>query len=121
MIKAYRLYTGPDGHSHIESGTVSENIMTEAVAIRFNVSPPHASYDWHTAPEVQYVLTFSGTLEFEVRSGETFLLRPGEVLLAMDTTGSGHTWRLVDEHSWQRAYVVLQQNVSINFIPDYLP
>jgi hypothetical protein len=32
----------------------------------------------------QYVITLSGTLEFTTRDGETFVLRPGEVLLAAD-------------------------------------
>lgn len=35
---------------------------------------------------------FVGTLEFTTRDGETFVLRPGEVLLAADTTGTGHRW-----------------------------
>jgi hypothetical protein len=30
------------------------------------------------------VITLSGTLEFTTRDGETFVLRPGEVLLAAD-------------------------------------
>jgi hypothetical protein len=64
-----------------------------------------------TAPLVQYVITLSGTLEFTTRDGETFVLRPGEVLLAADTTGTGHRWRLVDNQPWRRLYVELRLTI----------
>jgi hypothetical protein len=43
------------------------------------------------------------------------MLRPGDILLAEDTAGSGHSWRLTDSSSWRRAYVVLQPNVAVPF------
>ena len=52
-------------------------------------------------------MTLSGTLEFTTRDGETFILKPGDVLLAEDTTGSGHRWRLIDDQPWRRMYVEL--------------
>ena len=57
---------------------------------------------------MQYVITLTGTLEFTTRDGETFVLRPGEVLLAAGTTGTGHRWRLIDDQPWQRLYVELR-------------
>jgi quercetin dioxygenase-like cupin family protein len=57
---------------------------------------------------VHYVITLSGTLEFTTRDGETFVLRPGEVLLAADTTGTDHRCRLIDDQPWQRLYVELR-------------
>ena len=53
-------------------------------------------------------MTLSGTLEFTTRDGETFVLRPGDVLLAADTTGTGHRWRLIDDQPWRRLYVELR-------------
>jgi quercetin dioxygenase-like cupin family protein len=53
------------------------------------------------------VITLSGTLEFVTRDGETFTLRPGDVLLAEDTAGTGHRWRLTDDQPWRRMYVEL--------------
>jgi hypothetical protein len=58
-----------------------------------------------------------GTLEFTTYKGETFVLRPGEVLIAQDTTGSGHKWRLMGTDPWQRAYVVFDDTTDINFVP----
>ncbi len=118
MIKAYKIYTGADGHTHVEEGSVAENHLSPAVAIRFKETPAPATYDWHTAPTTQYVLTLAGTLEFETFSGQTFLLKPGDVLLALDTTGSGHKWRLIGDQPWQRVYVLFTPDQDINFIPD---
>jgi quercetin dioxygenase-like cupin family protein len=86
------------------------------IAIHFKESPAHASYDWHADPEPQYVITLSGTLEFTTRNGETFVVRPGDVLLAEDHVGSGHKWRLIDDQPWRRAYVVLKPGVKDSFI-----
>lgn len=118
MIKAYKLYTGPDGHSHFEVGSVADEVITEAIAIKFRETPPHATLDWHTAPDTQYVLCLNGSLQFTVHSGATFILKPGEVLIAMDTTGSGHEWHMVDDEPWKRAYVVFEKGAVINFVPD---
>lgn len=118
MIKAYKLFTGPDGNSHVVSGTIKE-LGTEAVSsIHFKETPAHGAYDWHTAPEAQYVFTLSGTLEFTLRNGSTFLLRPGDVLLALDTSGTAHKWRMLGEDPWRRAYVVLKDHDPELFTPD---
>ena len=115
-IRAFRLYTGPDNASHVLEGTVDEKARTDVIAIHFKESPAHASYDWHADPEPQYVITLSGTLEFTTRDGETFVVRPGDVLLAEDHVGSGHKWRLIDDQPWRRAYVVLKPGVKDSFI-----
>jgi hypothetical protein len=38
------------------------------------------------------------------------------VLLAEDTAGSGHSWRLVDDQPWRRAYVILAPNAKVPFV-----
>jgi quercetin dioxygenase-like cupin family protein len=115
-IRAFRLYTGPDNASHVLEGTIDEKARTDVIAIHFKESPAHASYDWHADPEPQYVITLSGTLEFTTRDGETFVVRPGDVLLAEDHVGSGHKWRLIDDQPWRRAYVVLKPGVKDSFV-----
>lgn len=118
MIKAYKLFTGEDGHSHFICGTVAENLIHKADGIRFKETPADFFYDWHNAPTEQYVLTLTGTLEFETRPGEKFVLKPGEVLIALDTTGSAHRWKMLGEDPWKRAYISFPQGVDINFIAD---
>lgn len=115
MIRQVRLFTGPDGQSHVEEGVIeldgdAHDQLTAwlpAGPIRFQESPAGSSLDWHEAPQRQFVVTLRGTLEFTTRDGETFQLAPGDVLLAEDTTGGGHRWRLLDDQPWQRLYVQL--------------
>lgn len=118
MIRAYRLYTGPDGNSHVERGAVGGGEWIAAKSILFKETPPHSSYDWHNDPIPQYVITLSGILEFTTMSGETFTIHPGDILLAVDHTGSGHKWRLINDEPWKRAYVVFQEGVDTRFEPD---
>ncbi len=118
MIKAYQLITGDDGHSHITSGYVAENLITKAVSVHFKETPAGNHLDWHYAPDTQFVLTLTGTLEFTVHSREKFVLKAGEVLIAMDTAGSGHTWQMLGNEPWKRAYVVFEKGEVVGFTAD---
>jgi quercetin dioxygenase-like cupin family protein len=118
MIKAYHLYTGDDGHSHVTAGAIRDHITLPTSTIHFEETPAHSSLDWHTAPTVQYVITLAGVLEFTTHSGETFTVHPGEILIAMDTTGSGHKWRLINDEPWKRGYVAFSKDEKLNFQPD---
>lgn len=118
MIKAYQLVSGADGNSHFICGHIVESLITKAVSIHFKETSTGNFFDWHPAPTTQFVLTLTGTLEFTVFGGEKFILKPGEVLIAMDTTGSGHTWQMLGDEPWKRAYVVFEADENIGFIPD---
>ncbi len=115
-IRAVKLYTGSDHASHVLEGTIDEKVRTDVTAIHFKETPAHSSNDWHASPEQQYVITLSGTLEFTTRDGETFVLRPGDVLLSEDNLGTGHRWRLTDDQPWRRAYVVLKPGAKDSFV-----
>ncbi|MGU9827826.1 hypothetical protein [Pseudomonas sp. LF242] len=117
-IKAYKLCTGADNASHVLEGTIDQSMRNDVTAIHFKTTPAHASYDWHNDPEPQYVMTLSGTLAFATRSGETFTLHPGEVLVAEDNTGTGHRWNLIDDQPWRRGYAVLKPGAPDSFIPN---
>jgi quercetin dioxygenase-like cupin family protein len=97
-------------------GTVNEKVRTDVIAIHFKETPAHSSDDWHDSPEPQYVITLSGMLEFTTRDGETFVVRPGDVLLSEDNLGAGHKWRLTDDQPWRRAYVVLRPGSMDSFV-----
>ena len=62
------------------------------------------------------MITLSGTLEFTTGDGETFVLRPGDVLLSEDNLGTGHRWRLTDDQPWRRACVVLKPGAGDSFV-----
>lgn len=118
MIRAYRLYTGADGDSHVTIGSIHPDVFVKAQSIHFKETAAHSNYDWHNDPTPQYVLTLSGILEFTTKGGETFTLNPGDVLLAEDHTGTGHKWKLVNDDPWRRAYVIFEPGVDTQFVAD---
>jgi quercetin dioxygenase-like cupin family protein len=118
VITAYRLYTGPEGDSHVQRGSIDAGALVDAQSIEFKETAAHSSFDWHNDPTPQYVITLSGVLEFTTRGGETFTLHPGDVLLAEDHTGTGHKWRLVDDAPWKRAYVIFRTGAATHFVEE---
>ncbi len=98
-IMATRIYTGPDGQSHAEevpmklSGNATE--MMKATGVQFRRTPPGSFSDWHVGPRRQYVITLSGRGEIEVAGGKKVTMGPGHINLIEDTTGKGHTTRVV--------------------------
>ncbi len=98
-IMATRIYTGPDGQSHAEevpmklSGNATE--MMKATGVQFRRTPPGSFSDWHVGPRRQYVITLSGRGEIEVSGGKKITMGPGHINLIEDTTGKGHTTRVV--------------------------
>lgn len=115
-MRAIKLFTGSDSASHVLEGSLALGPSANVVSTHFAELPPHSALDWHDAPEAQYVITLSGTLEFTTRDGETFVIRPGDVLVAADTAGTGHKWRLIDDNPWRRCYVVLKPGANDLFV-----
>src|SRR5262245_40579223 len=124
MIRCVRIWTGDDQNSYFEEGVIelaagqdsewlSANL--DVATIAFQETASGGAFSWHTAPVRQLVVTLSGTLDFQTRGGQHFLLHPGDILLAEDTAGSGHSWRLTDDASWRRAYVVLKPGAAVPF------
>jgi quercetin dioxygenase-like cupin family protein len=125
MIRCVRIWTGTDGNSRFDEGHLDLeagkrgdllSVTAPAQTISFQETASGGTFAWHTAPVRQLVITLSGTLDFETREHEHFLIRPGDTLLAEDTTGSGHSWRLTDDQPWRRAYVVLQPGAEVPFV-----
>ena len=115
-MRAFKLWTGKDNASRVLEGTLTLDQRTDVDAVHFEELRPYSSFDWHNAPESQYVITLGGTLEFTTRDGEKFIIRPGDVLLATDKAGSGHKWRLIDDAPWRRCYVVLKSGAADLFL-----
>jgi len=124
VIRCVRLWTGDDGNSRFEEGSIDLEPgargdwlsgKANAASISFQETASGGMFAWHTAPVRQLVITLAGTLDFQTREGNHFVLHPGDILLAEDTVGSGHSWRLTDASPWRRAYVVLQPGTEVPF------
>ena len=97
-----RLYTGDDGQSHFEeldmgAGFAAFNKMQSATGVMFRQVEPGEFQDWHQAPRRQYVITLSGNAEIGIADGTVRAFGPGDVMLAEDLTGQGHTTRAVGD------------------------
>ena len=124
MIRCVRIWTAEDGNSLFEEGRIDlahgergDVLSDKAVvtSISFRETKAGGTFAPHQAPTRQFVITLSGTLEFRTVPGATFVIHPGDILLAEDTTGSGHSWRLTDGDPWRRAYVILADDASVPF------
>jgi quercetin dioxygenase-like cupin family protein len=93
-----RIYTGDDGESHFEELTLESHpelaSLQPAQGIMFRNYEPGYFSDWHHAPRRQFVFTLSGEMELGIGDGTTRRLGVGDVLLAEDLTGRGHTFRV---------------------------
>lgn len=115
-MKITRLYTGSDQESHFEEieiklddagdiGHLSERF--NATGIIFRRTDPDYDYNWHTAPRRQYIIMLDGAVDVEVGDGTTRRFSTGDILLAEDTTGRGHTSKAVNQESRLSVFVTL--------------
>lgn len=111
-----RLYTGEDNESHFENieialegagdiGALSETV--EATGIIFRKTPPDYNYDWHNAPQRQYILMLDGAVDVEIGDGTVRRFSTGNVLLVEDTTGHGHKSKAVNNEPRTSVFVTL--------------
>jgi uncharacterized cupin superfamily protein len=114
-ITATRLYTGSDGQSHI--GQVSITLeaaqerlaeysaaqkMSDAYIVR---AAPGLFEPLHNADKKRYIVVISGEAEVTTTSGEKASIVPGQIYLAEDLTGKGHTFRVVGKQEWVALFV----------------
>lgn len=94
-----RLYTGPDGQSHLEDVDAGAHPdltkLHDAKGVAFRRFESGHFHDWHNAPRRQYVITLEGEVEIGLGDGTVRRFGPGHVILAEDLTGKGHTTRVV--------------------------
>ena len=96
-MKFVRVYTGSDGRSHFEQRTFEfegddgYTSVEQTHGVSFAERPEGGFIDFHNAPRRQYVLYLTASVELDAGDGSTVLMAPGDVLLAEDTTGRGHT------------------------------
>ena len=92
------MYTGDDGETHIEEWLLEDHpeltAPIPAKSIIFKRWEPGNFLDWHAEPQRQIVIAIDGEAEIGLADGSKHRFGPGQVNIAEDTTGKGHT-RLV--------------------------
>jgi hypothetical protein len=120
-VKVTRLYTGEDGLSHFEQVSVkfsavpdAPNTVEESEPVSMKKSyvvriAPGFFEGWHNADVRRYVITISGRSEVEVANGQKLIAQPGQVVLAEDLTGKGHTFRVLGESDGVALFVDMEK------------
>lgn len=124
-MRCIRLWTDASGISRFEDGKLvlktgsPVNLLSEKLptkSISFAETQAGQSLDWHNAPAKQFVITLRGTLHFWNKLNESVVITPGDILLAEDTMGQGHAWKLIGDEPWRRAYVILETDGDVLFV-----
>ena len=116
MFTVTRIYTDAHGDSHFEDvdialkdagivGRLSDPVNAKSVIFR-EVVP---SYDWdfHPAPQRQYIVLLDGEIEIETSLGVKRNFSGGQILLVEDTTGKGHRTRNVRPEARRSVFITL--------------
>jgi hypothetical protein len=91
----YRMYTDSQGKARWEEidlvRAAEWTAGLDVTRIRFSSREPGVMQDWHPAPQRQFVIILSGSLQIGFEDGTTRVFGPGDARLVEDTTGKGHT------------------------------
>lgn len=115
-MKITRVYADSAGESHFEEldiplndsgpiGRLSERHPVKNIIFRENDAD--YDYDWHCAPQRQYIVLLDGEIEIENSSGEKRRFRGGDILLVEDISGRGHRTRVVNNKPRRSLFVTL--------------
>src|SRR5262245_48189839 len=109
-MQIYRLYAGADGQSHFEplDGAKAAPYLNETqVANGYLIRDAYAPHivNFHRAPRRRWVITLQGSVTIGIGDGSSVTFHPGDMFLAEDTTGQGHTAK---PQNWIRLYVNLE-------------
>ncbi|RJQ09106.1 MAG: hypothetical protein C4558_06835 [Dehalococcoidia bacterium] len=100
-MKIVNITTGADGESHVRIMTPE---FTENDGRRTKIQPTESItfmkrelgfIEFHPAPRRQYMLYLTARVEIGLGDGTSVIMEPGDALLAEDTTGRGHTSRVL--------------------------
>lgn len=95
-IPAFRVYTGPDGETHVEQfafrlgvGGPTLSALVPAEGVIFRRTKADLDADFHPAPRRQLIVTTQGEGEIVTSDGTTLPLGPGTIVLVEDTAATG--------------------------------
>lgn len=106
MKRIITLFSAPDNNSYFKEvdpgveteeplGSYSKNFPVKNMRFRFFKAD--MLFDWHPAPQAQYIIYQEGNVEVEASGGEKRVFGPGDVLFATDLDGKGHITRTLTD------------------------
>ena len=116
MFPVTRVYSDAKGESRFEDvliplidageiGFLSDELPAKGIIFR-EVKPSY-NYNFHNAPQKQYLILIDGVIEIETSLGEKRTFKAGDVLLLEDTSGKCHRTRNVVEAKRRSVFVTL--------------
>lgn len=111
-----RIYSDEQGESHFADvevqlsnqgklGSLSEKFPVKSVQFREN--PAEYDWDFHNAPDKQFVILLDGAIEITTSLGEKRTFRSGDILLVEDTTGKGHKTSNIEKEVRKSLFIQL--------------
>ncbi|MGA9639713.1 hypothetical protein [Flavobacterium sp.] len=116
MFIITRIYSDENGESHFEDFTIpltnqgdigflSEEQTVGGIIFR-EVAPSY-NYDFHNAPQRQYIILLDGGVEIETSLGVKRKFQTGEVLLVEDINGKGHKTKNLENRTRKSIFIPL--------------
>lgn len=91
----YRVFTGPDGESHMEEITLESHphlgALTNLNEVSINQFDGSRKTDFNPAPDHRLIVHLSGEVEVGTSDGTKRIFRAGDIRLMEDLTGPGHS------------------------------
>jgi hypothetical protein len=111
-----RLFSDENGNSHFkdfeielsdagEIGKLSKKYPVKDII--FRETSGTYDYDFHNAPQKQFIILLDGIIEIETSLGQKREFRSGEILLVEDTEGKGHKTKSVDGNLRRSIFITL--------------
>ena len=115
-MRITRIYADDSGQSRFEDinielkdagdiGSLSDRYPVKHII--FRETKPDYDFDWHPAPERQYIVRREGNIEIEVGTGAERAFTGGDILLVEDTEGRGHKTKTTDAKTRRSIFITL--------------
>ena len=115
-MKVTRVFADAAGESHFDTldieledqGTIGRLSERQPVgSIIFRENDADYDFDWHNAPQRQYIVLLDGEIEIETSDGEKRRFRGGDILRVEDVDGRGHRTRTVNDQPRRSLFLPL--------------
>lgn len=116
MFAVTRIYSDTNGDSHFEDiniplkndGDIGFLSQEQAVkGIIFREVNPSYNYDFHNAPQRQYIILLDGGVEIETSLGDKRIFKTGEILLVEDISGKGYRTKNLEQKIRKSIFIPL--------------